>query len=284
MANQTAQFLKTAQFETPHVYKADQTTSTTSYNVLISLVDALETSFEKEWAFLFGNCLTSFSNLFTSYLICFDREKSKTFQSVKISMRFITSQLYVFSVIVRWRHTNWNLIFYSDFLRRVSFCLYFITWQKELKKATTRQPKTTIRRQCVMVAMMLGTCHPVISIFSFHSTVQLICVLQSLRYLNLTGSCMEKPMWQRRILKFAVNPFQNLNLTILELKTCLEVCTLSVLEHMITERNSSDSWEEDHWKWRKCCFQGRHHQQKQAELFEPSLLHFTKSKLYRRIH
>ena len=34
-------------FETPHVYKADQTTSTTSYNVLISLVDGLETSFTK---------------------------------------------------------------------------------------------------------------------------------------------------------------------------------------------------------------------------------------------
>ena len=206
-------------FETPHVYKADQTTSTTSYNVLISLVDGL---------------LTSNSNLFTSYLICFDRENSKMFQSVKISMRFITSQLYVFSVIVRWRHTNWNWIFYSDFLRKVSFCLHFITWQKELKKATTRQPKTTIRRKCVMVAMMLGTCHPVISIFTFPSTVQLIYVLQSLRHLNLTGSCMEKPTWQRRILKFAVNPFQNLNLTILELKTCLEVCTLSFLEHTVT--------------------------------------------------
>ena len=34
-------------FETPHVYKADQTTSTTSYNVLISLVDGFETSFTK---------------------------------------------------------------------------------------------------------------------------------------------------------------------------------------------------------------------------------------------
>ena len=34
-------------FETPYVYKADQTTSTTSYNVLISLVDGLETSFTK---------------------------------------------------------------------------------------------------------------------------------------------------------------------------------------------------------------------------------------------
>ena len=269
-------------FETPHVYKADQTTSTTSYNVLISLVDGLETSFTKGVGISVRKLAGS--NLFTSYLICFDRENSKTFKSVKISMRFITSQLYVFSVIVRWRHTNWNWIFYSDFLRRVSFCLHFITWQKELKKTTTRQPKTTIRRQCVMVAMMLGTCHPVISIFSFPSTVQLIYVLQSLRHLNLTGSCMEKPTWQRRILKFAVNPFQNLNLTILELKTCLEVCTLSFLEHMVTWKNSSESWEEDHWKWRKCCFQCRHHQQKQAEFFEPSLLHFTKSKLYRRIH
>ena len=34
-------------FESPHVYKADQTTSTTSYNVLISLVDGLEASFTK---------------------------------------------------------------------------------------------------------------------------------------------------------------------------------------------------------------------------------------------
>ena len=34
-------------FETPHVYKADQASSTTSYNVLISLVDGLETSFTK---------------------------------------------------------------------------------------------------------------------------------------------------------------------------------------------------------------------------------------------
>ena len=32
-------------FETPHVYKADQTTFTTSYNILISLVDGLEASF-----------------------------------------------------------------------------------------------------------------------------------------------------------------------------------------------------------------------------------------------
>ena len=31
-------------------------------------------------------------------------------------------------------------------------------------------------------------------------------------------------------------------------------------------------------------FPCRYHQQKQAEFFEPSLLHSTKSKLYRRIH
>ena len=34
-------------FEKPHVYKADQTSFTTSYNVLISLVDGLEASFTK---------------------------------------------------------------------------------------------------------------------------------------------------------------------------------------------------------------------------------------------
>ena len=34
-------------FEKPHVYKAEQTSSTTSYNVLISLVDGLEATFTK---------------------------------------------------------------------------------------------------------------------------------------------------------------------------------------------------------------------------------------------
>ena len=235
MADQTAQFLKMC-IHSKHLMSTKLTKQplqrliTYWYDWLMGWRHLSQ----KELVFLFGNWLTSNSNLISSYLICFDRENPKIFQSVKISMRFITSQLYVFSVIVRWRHTNWNWIFYSDFLRRVIFCLHFFTWQKELKKATTRQPKTTIRRQCVMVAMMLGTCHPVISIFSFPSTVQLIYVLQSLRHLNLTGSCMEKPTWQIRMLKFALNPFQNLNLTLLELKTCLEVCTSSFLGHMVT--------------------------------------------------
>ena len=105
------------------------------------------------------------------------------------------------------------------------------TWQTELRKATTRQPKTTIRIQCVMVVMMHVTCHPVISMFSFTSTVQLIYVHRRRRHLNVTGSCRAK---QRRILKFAVDPFQNSNLTILELKAYLEVCTLSFLKHMVT--------------------------------------------------
>ena len=83
-----------------------------------------------------------------------------------------------------------------------------------------------------MVVMMLGTSHPVISIFSFPSTVQLISVYRSLRHLNLTGSRLEK---QRRILKFAVDPFQNPNLTLLlEPKTGLEVCTLLFLKQMVT--------------------------------------------------
>ena len=47
MADQTAQFLKVCIHSNNHVDKADQTSSTTSYNVLISLVDGLEAPFTK---------------------------------------------------------------------------------------------------------------------------------------------------------------------------------------------------------------------------------------------
>ena len=68
--------------------------------------------------------------------------------------------------------------------------------------------------------------------FSFYRAIDLCSSKSSTleSYRKLYG----KTDVTRRILKFAVNPFQNLNLTILELKTCLEVCTLSFLEHMVT--------------------------------------------------
>ena len=186
---------------------------------------------QKEWTFLlFGNWLTFNYDLLASYLICFDRENWETFQCVKISEIYYQSTLCLF---VDRALTPYKLKL--DILLRLfekgellSPFFYKADGTEKSHHMATKDYNTNTMRDGGNDACNMSSSYLDVQ-FSFYRAM--IYVHRSRRHLNLIGSCMAK---QRRILKFAVNPIQNPNLTILELKTCLEVCTLLFLKHMVT--------------------------------------------------